>query len=562
MADRPTDPRIDLDPVLDPRVEAYLHAELRRAERDLAQPVVAASPHRNTRRAGVLTALVAGSVVLVAAAGLVGSGLIGRAPMGQAPVGRAPAAFDPSQRPSGERVVRFDSASLSEDGRLLKLSFVGGKEYDPANPCTAEYAGWAKVAGDVLEAAVVDITPPYREEFTYECTAEGYDRDVTVMLPEPFLGVTIKDLAGYIHTLPGPSLGEGAPTEPPAKDCGTETATGPNGPWNIDARECFWALYLQGTPAMFTTTRPTTEGDPITTVFRVYGPGTVEVVEDTTLDRFGAQAVTRYACSDLTPLPQSSVQPDFAINAACTATVIGTSTPHEPSIAPTASPAPSAPEPAATPGPAKSSMSDGGYLLVLSLPQTTIAAGEPLTGEAVLTTEDGSRQEVATAADGPIVFGFEEIGGNRSMSGLQEIDCTTMAIPAKRGYRAHLAPAATWAEDGPDAAFYKAFSQAPEVRLPPGAWRVTALAHVEDADCTPPEYGFETATVVVVTPFPFGVACGPMDELTCQVHVARIAESAARSDPHKTISGVTITSERGSFTLTFTDGTGTGAMVD
>jgi hypothetical protein len=265
-------------------------------------------------------------------------------------VGRAPASFDPDRRPSGERVVRFDSASLSEDGRLLKMSFVGSKTYDPANPCTAEYAGWAQISGDVLEAAVVDITPPYSEPFAYECTAEGYDREVTVTLPGPYLGVTVKDLAGAIHTLSGPSLGEGAPTEPPLHDCGVETATGPNGPWNVEARECFWGPYLQGTPAQFTSTRPTVEGDPITTVFRVYGPGNVEVVEDTTRDRFGAQVVTLYSCSGLTPLPQSSVQPDFAIRADCQAAMIGT-TPLEASVPPTASQSPSTPAPEPLPSP-------------------------------------------------------------------------------------------------------------------------------------------------------------------------------------------------------------------
>jgi hypothetical protein len=120
-----------------------------------------------------------------------------------APSEGAPASVDDPATglipPPGE-AVRFDRAKLSEDGAALTLTFVGGKEYDPRDPCTNRYFGWAHEADGTLDAKVVNDTPPSAQGgAVVACDAMGYARTVTIKLDPPFLGNRVHDLAGYIH---------------------------------------------------------------------------------------------------------------------------------------------------------------------------------------------------------------------------------------------------------------------------------------------------------------------------------------------------------------------------
>lgn len=81
--------------------------------------------------------------------------------------------------------------------------------------------------------------------------------------------------------------------------CGTEDVSTPGGPRNQAARACFWSAYQAGEPAEFASTLPTTEGDPITMIFRVLGPERVEIFVDTTQDSFGVPGWTRFDCTAL-----------------------------------------------------------------------------------------------------------------------------------------------------------------------------------------------------------------------------------------------------------------------
>jgi hypothetical protein len=78
-----------------------------------------------------------------------------------------------------------------------------------------------------------------------------------------------------------------------------ENATGQDGPWNRDARRCLAAAYQNGIPAELVTTRPSIEGDPIRTVFRVLGPGRVEIYVDSTQDAWSNRTWSHSLCSSL-----------------------------------------------------------------------------------------------------------------------------------------------------------------------------------------------------------------------------------------------------------------------
>ena len=159
-----------------------------------------------------------------------------------------------------------------------------------------------------------------------------------------------------------------------------------------------------------------------------------------------------------------------------------------------------APSPAVTAGPAEASDREGRFQLVLSLPSMTFPASEPITGEAVLTTLDGSGAGIAGSGGGVIAFSFSEIGGSRSMGFAMTSDCSPHTVPAGGGLRSSLRPSGAWSDDDPNADFYRAFAQGSDVRLPAGAWRITAHAVFMGAGCVQPEHTLEASTVVVVTP--------------------------------------------------------------
>lgn len=133
------------------------------------------------------------SLLLMALAGIVGcSG------------GSAAPSPEPTLLTTGPH-VRIDAALLSDDSRVLTLTFTGGPEYVADDPCTRAYAGHAEDAAGVLEAEVMDVTPPRSLPSGSACIALGYPRTVTVTLATPFLGSRLDDRAGFILFLRRPS---------------------------------------------------------------------------------------------------------------------------------------------------------------------------------------------------------------------------------------------------------------------------------------------------------------------------------------------------------------------
>jgi hypothetical protein len=156
--------------------------------------------------------------------------------------------------------------------------------------------------------------------------------------------------------------------------------------------------------------------------------------------------------------------------------------------------------PTVTAGAADTFARDGRFQLLLSLPASTFRASEPITGEGVLTTLDGREAGIAGSGAGVIGFTFREIGGTRSMGGLMTADCAPHTIPAGGDLRATLRPSAGWSAEDPNADFYRAFSEASEVRLPAGTWEIAAHAIFMGPGCTQPERNLVAATMVEVTP--------------------------------------------------------------
>jgi hypothetical protein len=73
----------------------------------------------------------------------------------------------------------------------------------------------------------------------------------------------------------------------------------------------------------------------------------------------------------------------------------------------------------------------------------------------------------------------------------------------------------------------------------------------------------ETSKTPTPTPrFAFPVTCGPIDPVRCEEFVEGLVEGIAKSRPGTRIARVVIETEKGSYQMDFTDGTGVGADVD
>lgn len=116
---------------------------------------------------------------------------------------------------------------------------------------------------------------------------------------------------------------EAVRTREPLPSCGVERATWQDGPWNLEARRCFLAAYRAAQPAEFVSTRLTIEGDPFRMVFRVLGPGRIEVFIDSTRDAWSARTWERYACPSLAVTLDGIPQPEFSVDDSCRITTLG-----------------------------------------------------------------------------------------------------------------------------------------------------------------------------------------------------------------------------------------------
>lgn len=103
----------------------------------------------------------------------------------------------------------------------------------------------------------------------------------------------------------------------PLPSCGSEVLTRDGG-FNVDGRRCLWDAHEAGRPAEFVSTERSVEGDPVTYIYRVLGPGQVVVFVDTTRDRYGSRGWEKYTGRALRRFTSGRVDPDFGIDASFT----------------------------------------------------------------------------------------------------------------------------------------------------------------------------------------------------------------------------------------------------
>ncbi len=114
------------------------------------------------------------------------------------PIGGEPA-------PLPDRPVSFENVIPAEDGRSVRVDFVGGQEFDPDNPCSVAYKGTAEVIDEELEVGIFAERHPKSLPPDTGCDAIGHPRTLTLQLEQPFDGTVVRDLAGQVFSLEPPA---------------------------------------------------------------------------------------------------------------------------------------------------------------------------------------------------------------------------------------------------------------------------------------------------------------------------------------------------------------------
>ncbi len=118
-----------------------------------------------------------------------------------------PTRGEPAPVPTGP--VSFENVILADDARSVRVDFIGGPEFDPADPCSIAYEAAVEIVGDELEIGIYAQPHPQPLPPDTGCSAVGYSRTLTIELEEPFTGTVVRDLASHTLLLePPPGLAQ------------------------------------------------------------------------------------------------------------------------------------------------------------------------------------------------------------------------------------------------------------------------------------------------------------------------------------------------------------------
>lgn len=157
------------------------------------------------------------------------------------------------------------------------------------------------------------------------------------------------------------------------------------------------------------------------------------------------------------------------------------------------------PDPAA-PVPVQVASVEGPFELTLLLPRSVYGANEPITGEIRLAVLDGAARTIGGSGGGPLATSFAEFGGTRRMEAGWDSSCGSFEVLPAAPLRDSLSKSGGWSADDPNDAFYEAFFAAPDIRLPPGTWDVSARASFSEGDCGGPMHEMTTTARILVLP--------------------------------------------------------------
>jgi hypothetical protein len=161
-------------------------------------------------------------------------------------------------------------------------------------------------------------------------------------------------------------------------------------------------------------------------------------------------------------------------------------------VAPTAAPS--------VPG-AHAALLQAPYLLTLELPTATWKADQPIMGVATLALVQGSGVDIGGAAGGPIGFEFASLDGVHRVEPVSDAACAPYRLEPGKAITTPIRKSGGFSPEQPDFEFNRAFLTGPDVRLPAGDWKITAVASfVEGQGCSGLSRTIRATIQVHVTP--------------------------------------------------------------
>ncbi len=143
---------------------------------------------------------------------------------------------------------------------------------------------------------------------------------------------------------------------------------------------------------------------------------------------------------------------------------------------------------------------DGPFELTLLLSRSVFRADEPITGEMRLTVLDGVPRPIGGPGSGPLGTSFVEIHGTRRMEAAWRLSCGSFQVLPAKPIVGPLEKSGGWDANDANAPFYEAFCEAPDVRLPPGIWEVSARATFSQGECGGPSHEMTATARITVQP--------------------------------------------------------------
>lgn len=126
----------------------------------------------------------------------------------------------------------------------------------------------------------------------------------------------------------------------------------------------------------------------------------------------------------------------------------------------------------------------GGLALELRTSAATYSQDEPIQLAARLQFRGpGDATTIYGLGAGLIVFDIEQLDGTIQLPAVWPGECRDFRIQRATPYEGIFAKSGSFANDSPDAAFYRAYFNDPVLRLPVGRWRVTARVEGSENSC-------------------------------------------------------------------------------
>jgi hypothetical protein len=150
--------------------------------------------------------------------------------------------------------------------------------------------------------------------------------------------------------------------------------------------------------------------------------------------------------------------------------------------------------------PAQATDTQGRYQLVFELPRTDWQTTDSITGLATLSLVGSGSSDFGASGEGPLAFGFDDVGGNRHVGWTMTADCKNYHLDAGQPMSAPIKKSGGYSADAAPYDFNRWFMTDPLVHLPEGDWTITAFASLVDGSfCSGAYYTLKAAILVHVT---------------------------------------------------------------